>query len=106
MAEDPAPELPMQPEWPVAEPRPAEQEGYERGNFVFIHNTICHMPITHRATTADRAGRVTSVTQHPPRVYLTMFNGYETWRHPDNIHRIMDQEEQEIQRLVRCPCQS
>ena len=82
---------------PPAAPRqgpPPARGRYSVGQRVFIENRIRHVPFSRRANPSDRAATVQRVTED--RIYITTYNGYETWRHPSNIRSLSEQEHQNI----------
>ena len=68
---------------------------FKYGDKVFITNAIRHIPLTRRATVADRAGTVSRpITSN--RIYLTTAKGDETWRLGKNLKRLTLAEYEEL----------
>lgn len=76
-----------------AVPRTAKRS-FTVGQRVYITNRIGHVPLTRRTTLKDRAGTVQRVTKS--RVYITTYNGNETWRIPGNVRQLTNEEHEEI----------
>jgi len=92
------------------EPDPSEQQQqnqqdesrFRRGDTVYITNRLgAGHAFGRRARATDRAAVITGISTHPNRVYLTTFNGYRTWRLPDNLRRINAEEAARIRREDR-----
>ena len=83
-------------------PAPARgaAQHFPRGSLVYITNRLGATHIfRHRAS--DRAGTVTRTSDDGDRVYLTTFNGFETWRAPANLVRLTQTEADRIRHQNR-----
>lgn len=77
-----------------SQPSTTGVESFTVGQKVYILNRIGHLPFTKRPSPKDRAGVVTRITK--TRVYITTYNGSETWRAPSNIKRLTLAEHESI----------
>ena len=64
------------------------------GDHVHIENRIRHVALF--ANPADRAAIVTRVQPH--RIEITTYNGYSTWRAPNNLRHLSEREQNNIRR--------
>ena len=70
-----------------------EQE-FRVGQRVYIQNRIRHVPFGRRSTPRDRAAVVQRVSGD--RIYITTYNGFETWRTSTNLRHLTAEEHQDI----------
>ena len=72
---------------------------FKYGDKVLITNTVRHVPITRRVTSADRAGTISRpITSN--RIYLETINGHETWRAKKNLKRLTVAEFENLKESV------
>ena len=70
---------------------------YRVGDLVYITNRLGPAQVFgRRINGGDRGGTVTRFTPNNNRVYLTTFNGYETWRQVRNVRRITQAEADQL----------
>ena len=70
---------------------------FQPGDYVYIDNQLGATHVNGRtATEADRAAVVTRVDQVTERIYFRTFNGYDTWRSPNNLHHISPESAERI----------
>ena len=84
---------------PPPPPSAANDRNFSVGQRVFIQNRIRHVPHGRRPNLGDRAAVVQRVSAG--RVVVITYNGKETWRHPENLRRLSDQEHHNILEQLR-----
>lgn len=77
-----------------SQPDSTEEAQFAIGQRVYITNRVGHVPFTRRTSPKDRAAVVNRVTK--TRVYITTYNGYDTWRHSSNLKRLTRAKHEDI----------
>ena len=80
-------------------PQEQDDQRLNVGDTVYITNRIRHVPFGRQSTHADRAATIDRIING--RVYVTTFNGFQTWRLDNNLRTLTQEEARDIRREAR-----